>query len=97
MGIIAGNMAMHITMLVVLALIGLNILVQVYTSLRGSADLTQLSNAFTQPVLYDVFPLILLSLLSTLDPSHFLVLIWYYAAAVLVAIKTMLQLARVLR
>jgi len=97
MGIIAGNLAMLVTMLVVLALIGLNIVVNLFLSLRGKADLNNLASSATQPVLKDVFPLLLLAMLTSIDPSHFLVLIWYYVAAVLIAIRTLLGLARVLK
>jgi hypothetical protein len=97
MGIIAGNLAMLVTMLVVLALIGLNIVVNLFLSLRGKADLDNLASSATQPVLKDVFPLLLLAMLTSIDPSHFLVLIWYYVAAVLIAIRTLLGLARVLK
>jgi hypothetical protein len=97
MGIIAGNLAMLVTMLVVLALIGLNVVVNLFQSLRGKADFNHLASAATQPVLKDVFPLLLLAMLTTLDPTHFLVLIWYYVAAVLVAIRTLLGLAHVLK
>ncbi|CAM3853292.1 hypothetical protein [Alicyclobacillus pomorum] len=96
-GIIAGNLAMLVTLLAVLALIGLNIVVNLFLSLRGRADFENLASTATQPVLYDVFPLLLLAILTTVDPSHFLVLIWYYVAAVLVAIRTLLGLARVMK
>jgi uncharacterized membrane protein len=97
LSVIAAHQAMKLTMLIVLALIGLNIVVGLLMTLRGSADLGDLAGLATRPLLYDVLPLILLSLLTTLDPTKLLVLIWYYLAALLIAIRTVLDLGKALK
>jgi hypothetical protein len=97
LSVILAHQAMKVTMLVVLALIGLNIVVNILMTLRGTADLGDLASVATRPLLFDILPLILLSLLTTLDPTKLLILIWYYLAALLIAIRTVLDLGKALK
>jgi len=97
LSVIAGNSGMELAMWVVLIATGLGILVRLLTSLRGKTDIDKLATAVTRPVLVDILPLIILSWLTVLDGTHFLMLIWYYVAAVLVIIRVLMQLASMLR
>lgn len=94
MGMIAGHFAMLIFMWIVLGLIGLNILVQLITKLRGSSDLGELATLVTRPMLLDILPLIILAMLTALPNFHIVMLIWYFVAAVLIAIRSFIQLGR---
>lgn len=97
LGVIATHSGMLMAMWIVLIAIGVDILVHLVTALRGRADLDDLAKAVTRPVLLDLLPLILLSLLTALDGTHILVLIWYYVAAVLIVIRTLLHLSKLLK
>jgi Na+/phosphate symporter len=97
MNVIHGNNSMMITLWIVLILVGLNILMQLLTALRGSANIEDLSVKVTRPVLMEVFPLIILSWLTALDGTHILILIWYYVAAVLIALRALMSLGSALK
>jgi hypothetical protein len=97
LSIIHGNFAMMVTMWIVLILVGLNILMQLLTALRGNANIDDLSTKVTRPVLMEVFPLIILSWLTVIDGTQILLLIWYYVAAVLIALRALMSLGSALK
>ncbi|MBX5435736.1 MAG: hypothetical protein IRZ33_00805 [Alicyclobacillaceae bacterium] len=87
MSVIAGHIGMEIALWVVLGLIGLGVLLRLLQNLRGSVNVSDLVHLVTRPILHDVFPLILLSWLRTIDPTHVVMIVWYYLAAVLIVIR----------
>lgn len=93
LGIIHGNPSMLLAMQVVLVLIGLTIVVRMVMSLRTGVNVSDLAGYVLNPVLYEIFPLILISLLTIFDPTKVLVMIAYYLAALLIAIRALLELA----
>ncbi|MCL6453318.1 MAG: hypothetical protein K6T78_06750 [Alicyclobacillus sp.] len=97
LGVIASHPGMLIAMWVALVAVGVDILVRLINSLRGSLDAEQLAVAVTRPVLTDLFPLILLSVLSALRGTHLYILIWFYVAVVLIVIRVLVRLAKALR
>ncbi|OFW75250.1 MAG: hypothetical protein A2201_09490 [Alicyclobacillus sp. RIFOXYA1_FULL_53_8] len=97
MGVIASHLGMLVALWVVLILLGLSIVVRVVTGLKGTLVLADLATAVTRPLLVDVLPLILLALLMGIDGTHTLVRIWYYVAAVLIALREVVALGRVLQ
>lgn len=96
-GIIHAHSAMLVTMWIVLILVGLNILIQLLTALRGSVNIDDLSTKATRPVLMEVFPLIIIAALTSIDGTHILILIWYYVAAILVALHALMSLGSSLK
>ncbi|MCL6549024.1 MAG: hypothetical protein K6T30_08955 [Alicyclobacillus sp.] len=92
MSIIAGHVGMEIAMWVVLGLIGLSVLLRLILNLRGSVKVADLAQLVTRPILLDILPLILLSWLRTIDPTHVVMIVWYYVAAVLIAIRALLDI-----
>ncbi|QSO46768.1 hypothetical protein [Alicyclobacillus mengziensis] len=88
---------MLIAMWVVMIAIGLEIVVALAMGLRGKANMREMAEVVTRPVLFDLFPLIILSILTMLDGTHILVLIWFYVAAVLIIIRVLLALSTHLR
>ena len=97
MGIILGNSAMVVSMWIVLGLIGLNALVQLLSSLRSSVNLSDLAQTFTRPMLFDILPLLILAALTKLPSFHIVMMIWFFVAAVLIAIRTLLDLGQSLK
>ncbi|KPV39909.1 hypothetical protein [Alicyclobacillus ferrooxydans] len=97
LGIIASHEGMLVAMWVVMVAIGLEIVVYLATRLRRKADIGEMAEAVTRPVLFDIFPLIILSMLRAIDGTHILLLIWYYVAAVLIIIRALLRLSANLR
>jgi hypothetical protein len=95
--VILANSTMLITFQVVLILLGLGAIANIVKSWNTSVDVSNLASFITRPVLTEVFPLILLSLLTAVDPTHFVVLIFYYLAALLIAIRILLELGKVLK
>lgn len=96
-GVIAGHLGMLIAMWVVLIVIGCSIVARLLTAVRRSKQLGELAEAVTRPLLLDVLPLILLSLLTVIDPTHVLIRIWYYLAAVLIIVRQLMLLGRMLK
>ncbi|QSO51970.1 hypothetical protein JZ785_24945 [Alicyclobacillus curvatus] len=88
---------MLIAMWVVMIAIGLEILITLAVGLRGKANISEMAQVVTRPVLFDLIPLIVLSWLTVLDDTHILVLIWYYVAAVLIIVRVLLALSNQLR
>lgn len=97
LSVITGNSGMELAMWIVLIATGLEILVRLLTGLRGTADVNRLATSVTRPLIVDILPLILLSWLTVLDGTNFLILIWYYVAAVVIIIRVLMQLASMLR
>lgn len=97
MSIIAASLAMKIALWVVLIAVGLEVLAQLYTGLRTRVGAASLATSVTRPLLVDVLPLLLLALLTRIDPSHFLILVWYYLAAALIAIRALQALSKLLQ
>ncbi len=97
MGIIQSHLGMLISMWVVMILVGLTIIASLINQLRTKTDWDEIAKVFTRPVLMDLFPLILLSLLTTIDPTHILVRIFFYAAAVAIVIRSLLALGNAIR
>jgi len=97
MGLIAAHNAMLVCLWIVLALVGLTIVAKTVTGLRGKLNLAQLAETLTRPILLDIFPLILLSWLTAIDGTHILMLIWYFAAALVIAVRTLMELLQLLR
>lgn len=95
--IISSHPGMEIMMWIVLIAIGLDILLVLVQNLRGTANIDGLATAVTKPLLYDVLPLIILSWLVAIDGSGFLIRIWYYAAAVLIILRVLLNLSKLVR
>lgn len=94
MGVIAANQGLMITMWVVLVAIGLTALVNIARGLQGKFAVGEMADAVTRPMLLDVLPLIIIALLTKIDPTHVIVLIWYYVAAILIIIRNLLKLAQ---
>ncbi|WP_067932162.1 hypothetical protein [Alicyclobacillus kakegawensis] len=94
MSILLGDNAMLIAFEVVLALIALRILVTAALDLRGTVDWSEWARLVTRPMLTDALPLILLSWLTTVDPTHVVAQAWFYVAAALIVIRTLLELLR---
>ncbi|WAH37212.1 hypothetical protein [Alicyclobacillus dauci] len=97
LGVILAHATMLLSFQVVLVLLGLTAIVKIVMKLLTHADFSEFAAYITQPVLHSVFPLIILSLLTAVDPTHFLVLIFYYLAALFIAIRSVLELASVLK
>lgn len=97
MGIIIHNLGMLVSMWIVLGLIALNALVGLIAQLRGKTNLGALSELVTRPILLDVFPLILIALLTRLPNFQLVMLIWYYVAAILIAIRSLMALGKTLK
>lgn len=96
LGIISSNLGMLIAMWVVLVLVGLTVLINLVAALRGPVT-GDLSEVMTKPVLQDIFPLIVLSWLTALDPTKVIVLIAWYVMALLIAVKALMKLANLLQ
>jgi hypothetical protein len=95
--IILGHLGMLIALRVVLVLIAIRILAGIVTGLRGSVDWNGLARTVTRPLLIDVLPLILLSWLLAVDPTHIVVRVWYYVAAAVIAIRILMELINLVR
>jgi hypothetical protein len=94
MGILQSHLGMLISMWVVMILIGLTIVAKLISQLRTATDWDAIARAISRPVLTDLFPLILLSMLTTLDGTHILVRVWFYAVAVAIVIRSLVELGR---
>ncbi|MCF8566207.1 hypothetical protein LLE49_15885 [Alicyclobacillus tolerans] len=94
MAVIGDHLGMLVAMWIVMILVGLEALIFVLTSLRGQTDMAEVAKAVTRPVLLDLLPLILLSLLTLIDHTGVLVRIWFYVAAAAIAIRALMALAR---
>lgn len=92
LGVIASHEGMLVAMWIVLIALGLEMVIYLATHLRHKSDIDDMSKVVTRPVLFDLVPLIILSLLTALDGTHILMLIWYYAAAVLIVLRVLLRL-----
>lgn len=97
MGILQSHPGLLISMWVVMALVGLTIIGKLIGQLRMTSDWEAIARIITRPVLTDLFPLILLSWLTVLDSTHILIRIWFYAAAVAIVIRSLLELGRLIR
>ncbi|MCL6592965.1 MAG: hypothetical protein K6T31_03235 [Alicyclobacillus sp.] len=93
LSVISHHLGMLVSLWIVLLLTGVHLLVQVVKGLTGKGSWGDMAHAATHPVVFHILPLLILAGLTTLDPTHFLVLIWYYVAALLVILHTVLQLA----
>lgn len=93
LSIILAHAAMLLAFQVVLVLVGLTMVVKIVSQLRTSKQLETLADIVTRPVLLEVFPLILISLLSAVTGAHVIVLIFYYLAALLIVIRSLLELS----
>lgn len=94
MEMIAHHLGMLVSMWVVLIAIAVSIVVRIVTGLRTSTKIAELAEIVTRPILLDVLPLVLLSLITVLDPTHILVRIWYYVAAALIVLRELLLLGK---
>jgi hypothetical protein len=97
LSIIASHTAMLIALWVVLILIGLTIVVRLLLGLRSSMAVADLATAVTRPLLVDVLPMLIVSWLTTIDPTHVLILIWYYVIAVVISVRQLLELGNIVR
>ncbi|MDQ0191139.1 hypothetical protein JI721_03275 [Alicyclobacillus cycloheptanicus] len=97
LSIIASHTAMLIALWVVLILIGLTIVVRLLLGLRSSTAVADLATAVTRPLLVDVLPMLIVSWLTTIDPTHVLILIWYYVIAVVISVRQLLELGNIVR
>jgi Na+/phosphate symporter len=97
MSIILASLGMKVALWIVMILVGLTVLANLASSLRGSTSIGDLASHVTRPVLFDLLPLILLAILTQADPTGVLVLIAYYLAALLIALNRLLQLGDLLR
>lgn len=97
MHIIEVHDTMLLSLWIVLLLIGLTVAVKVVIGLRGKLNLGHVAETLTRPLLIDIFPLILLSWLAAIDPTHVLIFIWYFLAALFIALRTLVELVRLLR
>jgi cytochrome b561 len=95
--LIAHHLGMLVALWIVLILTGVNLVVQVIKGLTGPGSWQEMANAATHPLLYHILPLILLAGLTTLDPTHFLILIWYYLAALLIVVVDLLNLSQYIK
>lgn len=66
----------------VLALIGIDILVGIYRSIRNDTFSLEDLSSFLQGILYYVFPLFILANLTSIDPTEWIALIAYYVGVV---------------
>jgi hypothetical protein len=94
MEILHSHLGMLISMWVVMTLVGLTIIAKLIGQLRTATDWDAIARVISRPVLTDLFPLILLSMLTTLDGTHILVRIWFYAVAVAIVIRSLVALGR---
>jgi hypothetical protein len=97
LSIIAAHTPMLIALWVVLILIGLTIVARLLLGLRNSIAVSDLATAVTRPLLLDVLPLLIASWLTTIDPTHVLIPIWYYVIAVVISIRQLMELGNILR
>jgi hypothetical protein len=97
LNIITGHAGMLLALQVVLVIIGLNVLGRLLLSFKGSSGIDELAGLLTRPALYYVFPLIVISWLTVVDPTHLLVLIAYYLAALLIGIAELLSLIDIVK
>ncbi|GMA61959.1 hypothetical protein NZD89_19745 [Alicyclobacillus fastidiosus] len=97
LSIILSNAAMLLAFQVVLIVLGLNMIVKLLMNLRKSEQVSTLADVITRPVLTDVFPLIIISLLTMVDPTHVIALIFYYLAALFVVVRALLELSKTLK
>lgn len=82
------------TMWVVLALIGIDLLVDIYKSLTAHSFAIANLADFLNGILSYIFPLFILASLTALDPTGWLVLIAYYTGAVGVIFKYISDIQR---
>lgn len=94
---VASHLGMLVAMWIVLILIGLAIVVRLVVGLRGSVSLSDLATTVTRPLLVDVLPLLILAVLTGIDGTHILMRIWYYAAAVLIVLRELMNIAAALK
>ena len=92
MVVILHHQIMLIALWVVLCAIALSIVVRILTNLRGTVNFAALAESVTRPLLMDVLPLLILSWLTRFDPTHVVVLVWYYVVAVLIILKVLSNL-----
>lgn len=97
LGVILSHAAMLLTFRVVLVVVGLTVVFQLISHIRKNENVGKLAEIVTRPVLVDIFPLILLSMLTAVDPTHVIVLIFYYLAALLIIIRALLELSNALK
>lgn len=94
MSIIAGHTGLLIAMWVAMVAIGLVALIRLVQGLGAHAKADMLAETVTRPLLLDALPLIILALLTTIDPTHLIALIWFYVAALLIVVRSLLQLIK---
>lgn len=94
MSIIAGHVGLLIAMWVAMIAIGLVALARLAQALGSHAKAGELAEIVTRPLLLDALPLIILALLTTIDPTHVIALIWFYVAALIIVVRSLLQLVR---
>ncbi|MCL6517756.1 hypothetical protein [Alicyclobacillus sp.] len=97
LALISHHLGMLVALWIVLILTGLNLVVQVIKGLTGRGSWQDMASAATHPLLHHILPLLILAGLTTLDPTHFLILIWYYLAALLVIIADLLNLSQYIK
>ncbi|GEO25018.1 hypothetical protein AAC03nite_08030 [Alicyclobacillus acidoterrestris] len=97
LSVLSAHAAMLLTFQIVLIVLGLTVVVNIVSNLWKGASLSGVGDIVTRPVLTGVFPLIIISLLTQVDPTHIIVLIFYYLAAVCIVIRALFELARSLR
>ncbi|WP_067619040.1 hypothetical protein [Alicyclobacillus acidiphilus] len=97
LAIIHSHVGLLYSMRIVLIAVALTVIANLITQLRGSINWTAVAESVTRPILVDILPLILLSWLTALDPTGVLIRIWYYVAAAVILIRSIVTLVNYLR
>ena len=97
MVIIAHHFGMLVAAWVALGLLGLSILAKLAVSLQGGTQIGAVTDTVTRPVLMSAVPLIILSWLTMVDPTHIVAMFWYYLASVLIAVRSLLEIFQALK
>ncbi|MFB5192458.1 hypothetical protein [Alicyclobacillus fastidiosus] len=97
LSIILSHASMLLAFQVVLIALGLNMIVKLVMNLRKSDQVSTLADVITRPVLTEVFPLIIISLLTMVDPTQVIVLIFYYLAALFIVVRALLEIGKLLK
>lgn len=97
LSVILSTPVMLLSFQVLLALMGLLAIARIVKELRGRTNFEELAAIITRPVLTRVFPVILLALLTAIDPTHVIVLVFFYLAELFIAVHTIIELGHALK
>ncbi|QQE79845.1 hypothetical protein [Alicyclobacillus sp. SO9] len=92
LNVIAAHAGMLVMMWIVLIATGVEMLVYLAQNLRQKSDIRSAAKAVTEPLVFSILPLLILSWLTAIDGTGILIRIWYYVAAVLLVIRALIQL-----